>query len=104
MIIRMHPEATQFDIATVVAEAEGQGWVTHISQDSGATVIGLQGNGQPLDPFHLGQLPGVRDTLQITQKFKVGSRAFRPEDTTFTIGGVDHRWQPTGGDGRAVQR
>ena len=88
MIIVMHPEATPFEIDNVVAEVEAQGWQTHLSRDSGQTIIGLQGNGQPIDPFHLGQLPGVEDTVAITQKFKLTSRAFRPQETTFTIGDV----------------
>ncbi|MEW5960827.1 MAG: 3-deoxy-7-phosphoheptulonate synthase [Chloroflexota bacterium] len=88
MIIIMHPEATPHEIDNVVAEVEAQGWQTHLSCTSGQTTIGLQGVGQPLDPFHLGQLPGVEDTMAITQKFKLASRAFRREDTTFTIGKV----------------
>ncbi len=88
MIIIMHPEATPYEIDNVVAEVEAKGWQTHRSCDSGQTIIGLQGEGQPIDPFHLGQMPGVEDTMAITQKFKVTSRAFRPEDTTFTIGEV----------------
>jgi 3-deoxy-7-phosphoheptulonate synthase len=88
MIIIMHPEATPFEIDNVVAEVEINGWQTHLSRGSGETIIGLQGQGQPLDPFHLGQMPGVRDTMAITQKFKVASRTFRPEDTTFAIGDV----------------
>ncbi len=88
MIIIMQPEATRFEIDNVVAEVEAKGWQTHLSQDSGETVIGLQGDGQTIDPFYIGQMPGVRDTIAITQKFKLASRAFRPEDTTFTIGGV----------------
>ncbi len=88
MIIIMHPDATPFEIDNVVAAVENKGWQTHLSHDSGATVIGLQGNGQTLDPFHIGQMPSVRDILPITQKFKLGSRAFRPEDTTFTVGQV----------------
>ena len=88
MIIVMLPEATPFEIDNVVAEVEAQGWQTHLSRDSGQTIIGLQGNGQSIDPFHLGQLPGVEDTVAITQKFKLTSRAFRPQETTFTIGDV----------------
>ena len=86
MIIIMDPEATGFEIENVVAEVEARGWQTHISRDSGETIIGLQGQGQPMDPFHMGQLPGVRHTMAITQKFKLASRAFRPEDTIFAIG------------------
>lgn len=89
MIIIMHPEASPYEIDNVVAEVEAKGWQTHISCDSGQTIIGLQGNGQPIDPFHLGQLPGVEDTVAITQKFKLASRSFRPENTTFTVGGVN---------------
>jgi 3-deoxy-7-phosphoheptulonate synthase len=85
MIIIMHPEATPFDIDNVIAEVEAKGWQTHLSQGSGEAVIGLQGHGQPLDLFQIGQMPGVRDTMAITQQFKLGSRAFRPEDTTFTV-------------------
>ena len=88
MIIIMHPEATPFQIDNVVAEVEAKGWQTHLSQNSGETIIGLQGQGQPLDPFYLGQMPGVRQTMAITQKFKLTSRAFRREDTSFTIGDV----------------
>ncbi len=88
MIIIMYSEATPHEIDNVVAEVEAKGWQTHISRDSGETVIGLQGNGQAIDPFHLGQMPGVKDTMAITQKFKLTSRAFRPEETTFTIGDV----------------
>jgi len=88
MIVIMHPEATLFEIDNVIAEVEGKGWQTHLSQGSGETIIGLQGNGQQIDPFQLGQLPGVRDTMAITQKFKLTSRAFRPEDTSFKIGDV----------------
>jgi 3-deoxy-7-phosphoheptulonate synthase len=84
----MHPEATPSEIENVIVEVESKGWQTHISNGSGATVIGLQGNGQTIDSFHIGQMPGVRDTVAITQKFKLGSRAFRPEDTTFKIGDV----------------
>jgi 3-deoxy-7-phosphoheptulonate synthase len=97
MIIIMHPEATPFEIDNMVAEVEAKGWQTHLSQDSGETIIGLQGQGQPLDPFYLGQMPGVRETMAITQKFKLASRAFRPEDTTFTIGDVT-----VGGDQLAI--
>ena len=97
MIIMMHSEATPSEIDNVVAAVEAKGWQTHLSRDSGETIIGLQGKGQLIDPFYLGQMPGVRETMAITQKFKLASRAFRPESTTFTIGGVT-----IGGDRLAI--
>jgi 3-deoxy-7-phosphoheptulonate synthase len=93
MIIIMHPEATPFEIDNVVAEAEAKGWQVYLSYGSGETTIGLHGQGQPLDPFYIGQMPGVRGTMAITQKFKLTSRAFRPEDTRFSVGGI-----PIGGN------
>lgn len=88
MIIIMHPEATPVEIDNVIAAVEARGWQTHCSSKSGQMVIGLQGEGQPIDPFHLGQMSGVLETMAISQKYKLGSRNFRPEDTTFTIGDV----------------
>lgn len=85
MIIIMDSEATPFQIDNVIAEVESYGWQTHLSQGSGDTVIGLQGNGQPLDLFKVGQMPGVRETMAITQQFKLASRTFSPEDTTFKV-------------------
>jgi 3-deoxy-7-phosphoheptulonate synthase len=88
MIILMQPEATPFQVDNVVAAVQAKGWQTHITRDSGQTAIGLQGKGQPLDPFYVCQLAGVADAVAITQKFKLASRAFRPQDTTFRIGSV----------------
>jgi len=88
MIIMMQPGATPSEIDNVVAAAQAKGWQTHLSADSGQTIIGLQGQGQPLDSFALGQMPGVQDVTAITQKFKLASRAFQPENTTFQIGDV----------------
>jgi 3-deoxy-7-phosphoheptulonate synthase len=89
MIILMQPDATPFQVDNVVAAVQSKGWQTHITRDSGQTVIGLQGKGQPIDPFTITQLPGVADTVAITQKFKLASRMFRPCDTTFRIGTVE---------------
>ena len=85
MIIVMQPEATLFEIDNVVAAVQAKGWQTHLSAGSGQTIIGLQGQGQPIDPFDLGQMPGVQDVTAITQKYKLASRAFRPENTTFNL-------------------
>ena len=88
MIILMHPEATLAEIENVIAAVETKGWQTHCSSKSGQTTIGLHGSGQPLDSFHVGLMPGVLETLAIDQKYRMASRAFRPEDTVFTIGDV----------------
>ncbi|MCS7260251.1 MAG: 3-deoxy-7-phosphoheptulonate synthase [Anaerolineae bacterium] len=88
MIILMHPEATPFQVNNVLAFVQSKGWQTCLTRSSGQVVIGLQGNGQPLDPFHIGQMPGVADTMEITERYKLASRAFRPTSTTFAVRGV----------------
>lgn len=97
MIIIMHPEATPAEVDNVVASVESKGWKTHCSSKSGQTTIGLHGEGQPLDAFHIGLMPGVLDTMAIKEKYRVASRDFRPENTTFSIGNVT-----IGGDQLAV--
>ena len=88
MIIIMHPEAGPAQIDNVVAAVEAKGWQTHLSVDYGQTVIGVAGRGQPLDAFLFGQMPGVLDTMAVTRKFKLASRAFCPENTVFQVGNV----------------
>jgi len=88
MIVLMQPEATPFQVDNVLAFVQSKGWQTHVTRSSGQVIIGLQGNGQPLDPFYIGQMPGVADTMVITERYKLASRAFRPTSTTFQVGGV----------------
>ncbi len=88
MIILMHPEATPFQVDNVLAFVQSKGWQTCVTRSSGQVVIGLQGKGQPLDPFYIGQMPGVADTMAITERYKLASRAFRPTSTTFAVRGV----------------
>lgn len=85
MIILMQPEATPYQVDNVAAEVQAKGWQTYITRESGQVVIGLQGEGQPIDPFYVGQMPGVADTIAVTQKFKLASRAFRPQNTTVKV-------------------
>ena len=88
MIIVMHPEATPSEIDNVVAAVETKGWQAHLSAGSGQTVIGLHGQGQPIDSFELGQMPGVQDVTVISQKYKRASRTFQPDNSVFQIGDV----------------
>ncbi len=87
MIILMQPEATPFQVDNVLAFVQSKGWQTCLTCSSGQIIIGLQGNGQPIDPFYIEQMPGVADTMAITQRYKLASRAFRPTSTTFRVGG-----------------
>ncbi len=50
------------------------------------TAIGITGNKDQIDAEQLGNLPGVRDVIHVTQPFKLVSREFHPEDSRVEIG------------------
>jgi len=89
MMIIMRTEATQTQIATVVTRIEAQGMRAHISRGAERTVIGAIGDGRPVirDQFVL--MPGVDRVVPISRPYKLASREFIPQDSTFPIDGLD---------------
>jgi 3-deoxy-7-phosphoheptulonate synthase len=89
MMIIMRTEATQKQIANVVARIEEQGLRAHISRGEERTVIGAIGDGRPViqDQFIL--MPGVDRVMPITRPYKLASREFIPEDSVFPLDGLE---------------
>jgi len=89
MMIIMRTEATQSQIATVVAHVEEQGLRAHISRGAERTVIGAIGDGRPInrDPYIL--MAGVDRVVPISRSYKLASREFCPEDSTFSLDGLE---------------
>jgi 3-deoxy-7-phosphoheptulonate synthase len=88
MIVIMKPDVTSTQMANVVAEIEKMGCQAHISQGKRRTIIGIIGNGLPVDRKHLEQLDGVDKTMPILKPYKRASREFHPQDTLVSIGDV----------------
>lgn len=88
MIVIMKKGATSAQMANVVATIEQMGYQAHISQGEERTLIGILGNGRPIDREHLEQVDGVDKTMPILKPFKRASREFHPQDTTVSVGGV----------------
>ncbi len=88
MIVVMKQSATRGEIANVTARIEQLGCRVHLSEGEERTIIGIIGNGRPLDPAQLELLAGVERTVPILRPFKLCSRDFHPHDTVVSINGL----------------
>ena len=84
----MRKGATQAQVANVVARIEQMGCQAHISQGEEKTLVGIVGNGRPLDRERFEQMEGVEKAMPIMKPFKRASREFHPQDTRVNVGDV----------------
>lgn len=89
MMIIMRTEATQAQIASVVARVEEQGLRAHISRGEERTIIGAIGDGRPINRDQFVLMPGVDRIVPISRPYKLASREFIPQDSTFPLDGVE---------------
>jgi len=88
MIVIMKQGASRAQIANVTARIEGLGRRVHLSEGEERTIIGVIGNGRPLDRAPLERMDGVERTVPILRPFKLASREFHPHDTVVKVNGV----------------
>jgi len=88
MIVVMRPDATQAQVAEVVARIEREGCRADVSAGRDRTVIGVIGDGRLLDGEALERMGGVERTLPILRPFRLAGRDSHPQDTIVTAGGV----------------
>ena len=88
MMIIMCTEATQDEITAVIERVEKSGLRAHLSTGEERTVIGAIGDGRPVMPDIFMQMPGVDQVLRISRPYKLASREFRRENSTFDLDGV----------------
>jgi 3-deoxy-7-phosphoheptulonate synthase len=89
MIVIMKPGASRTDVEGVAARIQQLGCTTHISEGQERTIIGIIGNGRPLDREQIERMSGVERTVPILRPFKLTSRDFHPDNTAFRINGID---------------
>jgi 3-deoxy-7-phosphoheptulonate synthase len=89
MIIIMRQDATARDIANVTARIEQLGRQVHLSEGEERTIIGVVGDGRPIDRDQIARMSGVDSTVPILRPFKLASRDFRPRDTLVKLDGFD---------------
>jgi 3-deoxy-7-phosphoheptulonate synthase len=86
MVVVMAPDATDEDIAAVVARVEEVGGEAFVSKGLVRTIIGLVGD---IDSFHhlnLRTLKGVADVHRISDPYKLVSRQHHAERSTVWVG------------------
>ncbi len=89
MMIIMRAQATQEQIGAVLAQVEQYGLKAHLSTGEERTVIGVVGDGRPISMRdHFSLLDGVDRIVPISHPYKLVSREFIPETSSFPIDGV----------------
>jgi 3-deoxy-7-phosphoheptulonate synthase len=88
MIIVMKTGASNNQIDHVVARIEQLGNRVDISHGEERTIIGIIGNGRPLDREQIERWDGVSHTVPILKPFKLASRDFHPVNTVVEVGDV----------------
>jgi 3-deoxy-7-phosphoheptulonate synthase len=88
MIIVMKHHATAAEVSAVISQAESQGYHTHLSQGTERTIIGIVGDGRPLESHTFEMMGGVENVVRILQPFKLASRDFHPANTVIDVDGV----------------
>lgn len=99
MMIIMRTDASPKEIAAVVEKVKASGLKAHISTGEERTIIGAIGDGRSVygykDLFLL--MTGVDRVMPISRPYKLASREFRPENSTFPLDGVQ-----IGGEGIVI--
>ncbi len=88
MIVVMKQGATRAQIVNVTARIEQLGCQAHISKGKERTIVGIIGNGRPLDLEPIERMDGVERTMPVSRPFKLASREFHPQDTVVSVNGV----------------
>jgi len=88
MVIVMKPEASDQDIEAVIKRLVSEGFDVHRSTGVEHTVLGAVG-AKIVDTRNYEVLRGVHRVHRISQPYKLASRAFRPEGSTFKVGDVE---------------
>jgi len=86
MIVIMKSQARTSSVSAVIAKIEDAGYQVHLSEGEERTIIGIIGDGRPIDRNQLELMPEVERCVPILEPFKLASRDFKPTGTSFPIG------------------
>ncbi len=88
MILVMKPAATKENLQKVEERLHQVGLKAHLSTGEDCTIIGVIGDRKKIANLEVSMLEGVEKTVRITEKYKLVSRHFHPEDTIVDVDGV----------------
>ncbi len=87
MLIVMEKEASEEEIAAVVAKIEALGYVAQPIPGGERTAIGILRNPGPVDPALFVDLPGVQEAIPVSRPYKLVSREMKRQDTIIELAG-----------------
>lgn len=88
MIIVMSPSATEENLTKVKQKIERAGLSYHLSKGESRTIVGVIGDKKRIGELEMNSLDGVEKTVHITEKYKLVSREFKPQNTIIDVRGV----------------
>ncbi len=88
MIIVTKRDVTAEQLEDVTAWVEAQGYDVHLSQGEERTILGIIGNGRPLNRQQIERMAGVERTVPILHPFKLAGREVHQQDTVVKVNGV----------------
>lgn len=88
MIIVMSPGATKENLERVQQKLTQLGLRAHLSEGEDRTIVGVIGDKKIIANLQMNMMEGVEKTVRITEKYKLVSRDFHPNDTVVDVGGV----------------
>ena len=91
MVVVMAPNATDEDIANVVARVESVGGKAFVSKGVVRTIIGLVGDVDSFHHLNLRTLSGVVDVRRISDPYKLVSRQHHADRSTVWVGAPGHQ-------------
>ena len=86
IVLKSHPTPEQ--VRHVIERIEELGFVPHLSEGVSRTIIGVIGDEEKLQAEPLQAIDGVESVVPILKPFKLASREFHPDDSTFDVSGV----------------
>ena len=88
MIIVTQSGINEDELSAVIAWVEDHGYQTHLSKGEERTIIGVVGNGRPLESDQVERMDGVEKTMRVLAPYKLAGRDMHPEPTQFPLNGV----------------
>ncbi|NQU31574.1 MAG: 3-deoxy-7-phosphoheptulonate synthase [Anaerolineae bacterium] len=86
MMIIMRASASREEVENVISRIKSLELDAHLSDGAERTVIGVVGDGRPVEVSHFVRLPGVDSVVPISKPYKLASREFYPENSLVPIG------------------
>ncbi|MDX1600401.1 MAG: 3-deoxy-7-phosphoheptulonate synthase [Anaerolineales bacterium] len=88
MVVVMEPTAEAHEVTAVVAKIESLGYSVHLLTGEERTLVGLVGDGRPVDREQIEATAGVEKAVPILRPYKLASREMHPLDTQVALNGT----------------